>query len=215
MEPGRTDGLHRIRTIMDSMETARSVVPMFCHPVRRTMDMPGAHRLSRDAQRNCHAAEPDCLSAAHAALKAGCLVVPADADRGTGPAHHRVSAPGVADAHGRGGGPCGGWNNETQNGTSQVLCRDARKVRLQVFVPSPTESPGCGLVAARLLDEPLTYCPHTAIIQTEGRRVRGHPPPCGARPPDFVNPVSAPRRKCNSYGATAFTGSASEPPQPL
>nr|DAO50377.1 MAG TPA: hypothetical protein [Caudoviricetes sp.]DAW61880.1 MAG TPA: hypothetical protein [Caudoviricetes sp.] len=52
-------------------------------------------------------------------------------------------------------------------------------------------------------------------MKKEGRRVRPTPTARGARPPDFENPVLAPRRNCNSYGATAFRGSASEPQQPL
>ena len=71
---------------------------------------------------------------------------------------------------------------------------------------------------------PILDCPHPLTFaggngylhKQEGRQAQQRPPSrCGARPPDFENPVLAPRRNCNSYGATAFRGSASEPQQPL
>lgn len=71
MEAGRKDALQKIRSIMDAMAAARSVVSLFCYPAQRTMDMPRARRLTYDAQHDFYAAALDCLSAAHAALEAG------------------------------------------------------------------------------------------------------------------------------------------------
>lgn len=74
MEAGRKDALRKIRSIMNSMEAARSVVSLFCYPAQRTMDMPRAQRLTYDAQHDFYAAALDCLSAAYAALEAGYML---------------------------------------------------------------------------------------------------------------------------------------------
>lgn len=74
MEAGRKDALRKIRSIMNSIEAARSVVSLFCYPAQRTMDMPRAQRLTYDAQHDFYAAALDCLSAAYAALEAGYML---------------------------------------------------------------------------------------------------------------------------------------------
>lgn len=74
MAAGRKDALRKIRSIMSSLEAARSTVSLFCYPAQRTMDMPRARRLSYDAQHDFYAAALDCLSAAHAALEAGYML---------------------------------------------------------------------------------------------------------------------------------------------
>lgn len=71
MDAGRKDALRKIRSIMDSMLAARSVVNLFLYPRPVNMDSPRFERLAHNAQHDFYAAALDCLSAAHQALEAG------------------------------------------------------------------------------------------------------------------------------------------------
>lgn len=74
MAAGRKDALRKIRSIMSSLEAARSAVSLFCYPAHRTMDISKTRRLTYHAQHDFYAAALNCLSAAHAALEAGYML---------------------------------------------------------------------------------------------------------------------------------------------
>ena len=71
MDDGRKDALRKIRSIMDSMLAARSVVNLFLYPRPVNMNSPHFERLTHNAQHDFYAAALDCLSAAYQALEAG------------------------------------------------------------------------------------------------------------------------------------------------
>ena len=71
MDDGRKDALRMIRSIMDSMLAARSVVNLFLYPRPVNMNSPHFERLTHNAQHDFYAAALDCLSAAYQALEAG------------------------------------------------------------------------------------------------------------------------------------------------